>query len=120
MPGRAAPVRHVRRAMRRKVVFKQGPSPGRSNAKIGYACVSVYDRNLHSQVSALEKAGCERVFREMSWAPNRLRPELRRMLRELRPGDTVVVLALNRLARSTRDLLDTAERINRAGGRFQS
>jgi DNA invertase Pin-like site-specific DNA recombinase len=98
----------------------QGLSQGRSNAKIGYACVSAYNRNLNSQLILLEKAGCERIFREMSWAPNRRRPELQRMLGEIRPGDVVVVVALDRLARSTRDLLDTAERIDKAGGGFQS
>lgn len=98
----------------------QGFSPGRSNAKIGYACVSAYDRDLDSQLSALEKAGCERIFREMSWGPNRRRPELQRMLDELRPDDIVVVSALHRLAPSTRDLLEATQRIHKAGGGFQS
>jgi len=98
----------------------QGIMQRRSKAKIGYACVSARDRNLDLQLSALEQAGCEQIFREMSSGPNRLRPERQRMLEEIQPGDTVVVWTLDRLARSTRDLLDTAERINKAGGRFQS
>ncbi|HEV2198390.1 MAG TPA: recombinase family protein [Bryobacteraceae bacterium] len=93
---------------------------GRSKAKIGYACVSVYDRNLEFQLSVLERAGCARIFREMSPGPNRLRPELQRMLEEIRPGDIVVVSALDRLARSTRDLLEATQRIHKAGGGFQS
>jgi DNA invertase Pin-like site-specific DNA recombinase len=98
----------------------QGLSQGRSKAKIGYACVSARDRNLDRQLSTLEQAGCERIFREVSSGPNRLRPELQRMLDEIQPGDTVVVWTLNRLARSMRDLLDTTERINKAGCGFQS
>jgi DNA invertase Pin-like site-specific DNA recombinase len=97
-----------------------GVSPGRSTAKIGYACVSARDRNLDLQLSALERAGCERIFREMSSGPNRLRPELQRLLHEIRPGDTVVVWTLNRLAHSMRDLLDTTEQISKAGCGFQS
>ena len=92
----------------------------RSKTKIGYACVSARDRNPDLQLTALEQAGCRRIFRETSSGPNRLRPELRRMLDEIRPGDIIVVRALNRLAHSTRDLLDTMERINEAGGGFQS
>jgi DNA invertase Pin-like site-specific DNA recombinase len=98
----------------------QGRSQERSKAKIGYACVSARDRNLDRQLSTLEQAGCERIFREVSSGPNRLRPVLQRMLDEIQPGDTVVVWTLNRLARSMRDLLDTTERINKAGCGFQS
>jgi DNA invertase Pin-like site-specific DNA recombinase len=50
----------------------------------------------------------------------RHRLEFERMLDQIRPGDTVIVWKLDRLARSTRDLLNTMETINEAGGKFQS
>jgi DNA invertase Pin-like site-specific DNA recombinase len=50
----------------------------------------------------------------------RERPEFQRMLDQLRPGDTIVVWKLDRLARSTRDLLNTMETIHEGGGKFQS
>ena len=51
---------------------------------------------------------------------NRQRPEFQRMLDQIRPGDTTVIWKLDRLARSTRDLLNTMETISEAGGDFQS
>jgi len=51
---------------------------------------------------------------------NRQRPEFQRMLDQIRPGDTIVFWKLDRLARSTRDLLNTMETISEAGGKFQS
>ncbi|HEV2200268.1 MAG TPA: recombinase family protein [Bryobacteraceae bacterium] len=98
----------------------EGLSQGKNEAKFGYARASAGHGNLDVQLSALEKAGCRRIFREMSSGPNRRRPELQRMLDEIRPGDTVVVWTLDRLAPSTRDLLATMGRINKAHGRLQS
>ena len=88
--------------------------------KIGYARVSTQDQNLDLQLKALKKADCRKIFREKVSGFNRQRPEFQRMLDQLRPGDTVVVWKLDRLARSTRDLLNTMETINDAGARFQS
>jgi DNA invertase Pin-like site-specific DNA recombinase len=51
---------------------------------------------------------------------NRQRPEFQRLLDQIRPGDIIVVWKLDRLARSTRDLLNTMDTINEAGGKFQS
>lgn len=98
----------------------QGLSQGSSNAKIGYARLRAHDRSLDRQLNALEKAGCERIFREISSGSPRLLTERQRMLDEIRPGDIVVVWKLDRLVRSTRDLLDTTERIGKAGGGFES
>jgi len=88
--------------------------------KIGYARVSTQDQNLDLQLRALKKAGCQKTFREKVSGFNRQRPEFQRMLDQIRSGDTIVVWKLDRLARSTRDLLNTLETINEAGGKFQS
>jgi len=60
------------------------------------------------------------LFQEKISAKNRNRPEFRRVLDHIRESDTIVVWKLDRLARSTRDLLETMETIREAGGRFQS
>ena len=89
-----------------------------SKMKIGYARVSTLEQNLDLQLQALKKAGCRRTFREKISAGNRNRPEFQRMLDQIRTGDTIVVWKLDRLARSTRDLLETMETIQQAGGKF--
>jgi DNA invertase Pin-like site-specific DNA recombinase len=88
--------------------------------KIGYARVSTEDQRLNLQLEALRKAGCKRVFREKVTGAYRDRPELNRMLDHLREGDIVTVWKLDRLARSTRNLLEIVETISNAGARFQS
>ena len=87
---------------------------------IGYARVSTLEQNLDLQMQVLRKAGCKKIFREKVSGASRERPEFRRMLDQLRHGDTVVVWKLDRLARSTRDLLETMETMREAGARFQS
>jgi len=88
--------------------------------KIGYARVSTQDQKLDLQLKALKKAGCQKIFREKVSGFKRQRPEFQRMLDQIRSGDVIVVWRLDRLARSTRDLLNTMDTINEAGGRFQS
>jgi DNA invertase Pin-like site-specific DNA recombinase len=88
--------------------------------KIGYARVSTLEQHLDLQLRALEKAACKKIFREKVSGSNRERPQFQRMLDQIRVGDTIVVWKLDRLARSTRDLLETMEAIRVAGGRFQS
>jgi len=88
--------------------------------KLGYARVSTQDQNLDPQLKALNRSGCRKIFREKISGWSRQRPEFQRMLDQIRPGDTVVVWRLDRLARSTRDLLNAMETIHAAGGRFQS
>jgi DNA invertase Pin-like site-specific DNA recombinase len=88
--------------------------------KIGYARVSTADQKLSLQLEALKKAGCQRIFREKASGAHRDRPELGRMLDQLREGDVVAVWRLDRLARSTRDLLEIVAAIDAAGARFQS
>ena len=59
--------------------------------KIGYARVSTLDQKLDLQMQALKKAGCRKVFREKVSGVSRDRPELKRMLDQIREGDVVVV-----------------------------
>jgi DNA invertase Pin-like site-specific DNA recombinase len=99
-------------------IFCEGIGDGRM--KIGYARVSTEDQRLTLQLDALKKAGCTRVFREKVSGAYRDRPELNRMLDQLRQGDVVAVWRLDRLARSTRSLLEIVETISNAGARFQS
>lgn len=72
---------------------------------IGYARVSTHDQNLHLQKDALEKAGCEKIYEEISGG-SRLRPELERTMEMLREGDTLVVWRLDRLGRSLKHLIE--------------
>jgi DNA invertase Pin-like site-specific DNA recombinase len=88
--------------------------------KIGYARVSTLEQHLDLQLQALKKDGCKKIFREKVSGASRQRPEFQRMLDQLRQGDVIVVWKLDRLARSTRDLLETMETISDGGARFQS
>ena len=66
--------------------------------KIGYARVSTNDQNLDLQLAALKEAGCGRIFQEKISGAKIDRPELERLLDQLRPDDIVVVWKLDRLA----------------------
>jgi DNA invertase Pin-like site-specific DNA recombinase len=82
--------------------------------------VSTDDQDLTLQRDHLRAAGCNKLFAEKVSGARRARPELDRMLDHLRPGDVVTVTRLDRLARSTRDLLDVAERIRSCGAGLRS
>jgi len=87
---------------------------------IGYARVSTDDQDLSQQRDELQKAGCSRIFAEKISGTHTKRPELARMIDHLRPGDVVTVTRLDRLARSTRDLLDIAEQLQAKGAGLRS
>ena len=87
---------------------------------IGYARVSTEGQTLDQQRAALKAAGCKRVFEEKASGAQRGRRELAKMLDHLQPGNVVTVTRLDRLARSTRDLLDIAERIGQAEAGLRS
>lgn len=91
-----------------------------SGPLIGYSRVSTQGQDLAQQRASLRAAGCGRVFEEKVSGANRDRPELGRLLDHLRVGDVVAVTRLDRLARSTRDLLEIAERIKDAGAGLRS
>jgi DNA invertase Pin-like site-specific DNA recombinase len=86
----------------------------------GYARVSTEDQNLDAQTDALMAAGAERVFADRIGGTIRKRPELDRLLDQLRAGDVIVVTKYDRLARSLRDLLDIVEAIAEHGAGFRS
>lgn len=88
--------------------------------KLGYARVSTQDQDNQAQISALNSAGCSRVFHEKASGGRWDRQELHALLGQLRPGDVVVVWKLDRLSRSLKDLLSILEKIEAAGAAFQS
>ena len=88
--------------------------------KIGYARVSTSDQSLDLQMDALQKAGCERIYTEKMSGANDERPELKRALEMLRSGDTFVVYKLDRLARSTKKLIEVADQFKELGVEFVS
>jgi len=88
---------------------------------IGYTRVSKGDEQSNAaQARSLAATGCQRVFEEAASGGRWDRPVLHDMLRQLRPGDTVVVWKLDRLTRSLKDLLHLIERIEAAGAGFRS
>lgn len=88
--------------------------------KIGYARVSTVEQHLDLQLAALNTAGCERIYQEKISGAQRHRPELTKLIDQLRPNDVVVVWKLDRLARSTHHLLDIIEDILLAKALFCS
>ena len=80
--------------------------------KIGYARVSTHDQSTDLQLDCLEKAGCQRIFSETASGAQANRPELAKALEFARPGDTVVIWKLDRLARSMKQLIATVELLN--------
>src|SRR6201996_2120155 len=87
---------------------------------IGYARVSTTEQDTALQTSALKAAGCEKIFREKASGGRWDRPELHRLLDQLREGDVVVVWKLDRLSRSLKDTLAILERVEAAGAGFRS
>lgn len=81
----------------------------------GYARVSTSEQNPESQVDALTRAGVDMVFRDHFTGTKASRPELDQLLAQVRFGDTLVVTRLDRLGRSTKDLLELVTRLNSAG-----
>ncbi len=86
----------------------------------GYARVSTDGQTLDAQIAALKAAGAERVFRETASGAKSDRRELARLLNSIGQGDTLLVTRLDRLARSTRDLLNTLDAVAKAGAGFRS
>ena len=87
---------------------------------IGYARVSTGGQDLASQLDALKQAGAEKVWREKVSGAKTDRVELAKLMRSLAPGDVLVVTRLDRLARSTRDLLNVLDTVAKAGAAFKS
>jgi DNA invertase Pin-like site-specific DNA recombinase len=80
--------------------------------RVGYARVSTQDQTPALQLDALASAGCERVFTERASGAQRERPSLVAALDYMRPGDTLVIWKLDRLARSLKQLIETVEALS--------
>jgi DNA invertase Pin-like site-specific DNA recombinase len=89
-------------------------------AIVGYARVSTQDQNLSGQLAALKAAGATTIFREKVSGVRADRPQLAKLMASLKAGDVVCVTKLDRLGRSTRELLDLIDRIGKAGASFRS
>ena len=87
---------------------------------IGYARVSTDDQRLDSQTDALSAAGTEKIFADKIGGSKRVRPELNKMLDQLRDGEVVIVTKYDRLARSLKDLLEIVEATRERGAGFRS
>jgi len=83
--------------------------------KYGYARVSTEGQDLANQIDRLKAAGCGRIFHEKRSARNADRPQLQRMLRALRPGDILVAVNADRLARDPHDMLTIIKRVGASG-----
>jgi DNA invertase Pin-like site-specific DNA recombinase len=86
----------------------------------GYARCSTADQSLDAQIAELKAAGCTRIFSEKVSGAKTVRPQLVALMKALGPGDVVVVVRLDRLARSTMNLLNTLDAIAKLGAGFKS
>ncbi|WP_423185057.1 recombinase family protein [Arthrobacter sp. NyZ413] len=90
-------------------------------ARLGYARVSLADQHTDLQLHELEAAGCDRIYTDHGVSGTRIRrPELDRLLERLDRGDEVVVWKLDRLGRTTRDLLELLDDLKSRGIKFRS
>jgi DNA invertase Pin-like site-specific DNA recombinase len=87
---------------------------------IGYARVSTTEQDTAAQSAALKAAGCELIFREKASGGRWDRPELHKLLGQIRKSDVLVVWKLDRLSRSLRDVLTIMERIQEKKAGFRS
>lgn len=87
---------------------------------IGYARVSTQDQDVAAQIAALKTSGCELIFQDKASGGRWDRPELHRLLGQLRRGDVLVVWKLDRLSRSLKDVLALMEKVAQAGADFRS
>jgi DNA invertase Pin-like site-specific DNA recombinase len=88
--------------------------------KYGYARVSTGSQSLSAQLEQLSQAGTNRIFKEKVSGAVTDRPQLHQLLKVLEEGDLVLITRLDRLARSTRDLLNTVALIGEKKAGFRS
>ena len=88
--------------------------------KIGYIRVSSQEQNAARQEVLMESLGVDEVYIDRMSGKSTERPELKKMMEYVRQGDTVIVEAISRFARNTRDLLDLVERLTAKGVEFVS
>lgn len=87
---------------------------------IGYARVSTQDQNLNRQIDSLKAIGCEKIYQEKITGTKKNRPELEKLLDNLRAGDIVIISELTRLSRSTKDLFELVEQVHSKGADIKS
>jgi len=87
---------------------------------IGYARVSTKDQNLDLQLDALKNAGCEKIYTEVASGAKTDRPELQKLLENLRSGDSLIIWKLDRLGRSLKHLIDIITQLSDRGVGFKS
>lgn len=104
------------------MAVKKAPEvePPSDGLRIGYARVSTDDQNLDSQVAALLRAGChpDHIHKDQASAVSKRRPGMALLLKDVREGDTVVVVSLDRFARSLSELIRRIEDFDKRGIRF--
>jgi len=86
-----------------------------TSQRLGYGRVSTLDQNLEAQADALKNAGAHKIFIEKITGTKASRPELDKLREQMREGDTLVVTRLDRLGRSTKDLLAIASELEETG-----
>jgi len=86
---------------------------------IGYIRVSKEDQNENMQVDALNKYGCERLFIEKISGASKKRPEYNLLMETLRKDDELVVWDIDRLGRTTLELILLVDRLNKIGVKFK-
>src|SRR5919112_969883 len=95
------------------------PSPTRQRL-IGYARVSTEEQATDAQLDELKAAGCAVIHQEHGSGASRTRPVLSRLIREISKGEVLVVVRLDRLARSVSHLLEVIETLEEKGVHFKS
>jgi DNA invertase Pin-like site-specific DNA recombinase len=86
---------------------------------IGYSRASTVEQSMEPQVEALKAAGCERIYQEQRSGVDAARQELARMIDYCRKGDVIVCASLDRIGRSTKDVLNILERLEAKGVSFR-
>ena len=106
--------------MKRRTLLPPAPPGAAAGVLIGYARVSTEDQKLDLQRDALAQLGCHRVFEDRASGARADRPGLADALSHLRRGDTLVVWRLDRLGRTTHQLVNLLEQFEREGIRLRS
>jgi DNA invertase Pin-like site-specific DNA recombinase len=86
----------------------------------GYARVSTIEQNLDLQIDALKKSGCEKIFQEKASGRKIDRPELEKLLSQIRKGDILIVYSIDRLGRTVKQLIDLINHFKEEGINFKS
>ena len=104
----------------RELVPNESSGFGRFPMLIGHARVSTTGQKLEARIEQLRNAGCERIHLEKRTGYGRKRVRLERVLSDISDADTLIVTSLDRLARSTHDLLEITRSSEAQGANFKS